>query len=166
MSNAPGELRTTAVRGAEPGAHRWRRTCASQNGRKEEFSWEALLTNWHNSTTSTCSLIQFLNTKRKAQHKWRRAVDVEAFIPLGTAGHLKHAGQTVHKDTEILVSGKWDQLGQDFLMQPRLWETVGMEKSVLQLPPQGLSQDRNDSRGHWGETQRRGQSVHLRLSWS
>lgn len=67
-----------------------------------------------------------------------------------TVWSLEQAGQAVHEDMEALGSCKWDQLGQDLLMQPRLWGPISPEKPGLQRPPQGLPQDRNDSRGHWG----------------
>lgn len=56
----------------------------------------------------------------------------------------------VHEDTEVLGSCKWDQLGQDLLMQPRLGGPVSTQQPGLQAPPQGPPQNGNDGRGHWG----------------
>jgi hypothetical protein len=88
------------------------------------------------------SLTHFIHSKGKREAK-RGTV-----IPLSTAWSLKQAGQVVHEHTQIFGSRKWNQLGQDLLVQPRLRAPISTEKLVLQLSPQGLPQDRNDSRGH------------------
>lgn len=79
---------------------------------------------------------------------------VRAFIPRVTGWSLQQAGQAVHEGMQVLGSGKRDQLGQDLLRQPRLWGPVGAEKPGLQWHPQGLPQDRNDSRRSWGGDER------------
>ena len=83
-----------------------------------------------------------------------------------TGWSLQQAGQAVHEGTQVLGSGKWDQLGQDLLLQPGLWGPVGAEKPGLQRRPQGLPQDRNDSGRSWGGDEREGVRRHGLAAWA